>query len=465
MHRSVDAPTSDRWVLRSRRVATPEGVRPADIVVEGGLITGVHAPRAAASPATFDVGDLVVLPGGIDAHVHINDPGRADWEGFDSATRAAAAGGVTTICDMPLNSSPVTTNAAALEAKIGVAAGRCWVDVALYAGLVPENASPNGLAWLDDRVFGVKAFLCDSGLDEFPAVSPAEVEAAMPTIARAGLPLLVHAELLKGSAPLDASTPPARVARYRDYCASRPPAAETRAIEAMIECGRRTGCAVHIVHLAAAEALPLLAAARASGLALTVETCPHYLCLDQDQIADGDTRFKCAPPIRDAANRDGLWHGLAAGTIDIVASDHSPCPPAMKRLGDGDFARAWGGISSLELGLPLTWSEACRRGFSIDDVVRWRSAAPARYLGLGGRKGEIAEGCDADLVVFDPDAEWIVRGERLFHRHPLTPYEGRRLVGRVRHTFLRGVEVFGNGRHPGPPNGDVLRRPAHPESV
>jgi allantoinase len=432
-------------VLRSRRTVTPSGIEDAAVVVRDGRIADVLRAGDAAAGGAEDLGDLVLMPGLVDTHVHVNEPGRAEWEGFETATRAAAAGGVTTLVDMPLNSVPATTTTVALEAKRAAAAGRCCVDVAFWGGVVPGNAKEiAGLAAAGVR--GFKCFLVPSGVDEFPHVGERDLKEAMPRIARLGLPLLVHAEL---PGPIEAA---ARSATWRDprayasWLASRPRAAEREAIAMMLALCEETGCRVHIVHLASADAVPLLRNARARRLKVTVETCPHYLGFAAEEIGDGATPFKCAPPIRERENREGLWAALGAGVIDLVATDHSPCPPAMKRLESGDFFAAWGGIASLELSLAAVWTGARARGFTPLDLARWMCERPARLAGLEGAKGAIAAGHDADLVVWDPAEEWTVNAATLHQRHKLTPYAGRRLAGRVRRTYVRGERVCDRGR-------------------
>jgi allantoinase len=445
--------TTERWVLRSSRVVTPAGVREAAVRIKGGKIEGVGPPdQIDGAHAVVDVGDLLVMPGLVDTHVHINDPGRADWEGFETATRAAAAGGITTLVDMPLNSHPVTTTPEALAAKRAAARGRLHVDCGFFGGLVPGNtAQIDPLA--DAGVLGFKAFLCHSGIDDFPNVTEADLRAAMPALARRGLPLLIHAELVPaGAAPMDAKAP----TRYAAWLASRPESWEVEAIRLMISLCREFGCHVHIVHLAAADALPMIAAARADGLPLTVETCPHYLTFAAEEIPDGDTRFKCAPPIRSAENRERLWEGLRSGLIDTIGSDHSPAPPSLKQLDTGDLSRAWGGIASLQLALPAVWTEARGRGFAPEDLARWMAAGPASLVHLTGRKGTIAPGSDADLLVVDPEARFTVDPSLLHHRHPATPYAGRTLTGRVVATYLRGARIAHDGLPEGQPSGRDL---------
>ncbi len=345
------APGRDLWALVSRRVVTPAGIRAAAVVVSGETIVDVVAPEEIpGSCRVEDVGDRVVLPGLVDTHVHINEPGRTEWEGFATATRAAAAGGITTLVDMPLNSSPVTTTAEALAMKGEAAAGQLRVDCGFYGGVVPGNGGRIG-ELIDAGVLGFKAFLCHSGIDEFPNATEADLRAVMPELARAGLPLLVHAELIGDDVPPAPATA-AECRSYARYLASRPRQWEHDAIRLMIALCRETGCRVHVVHLASADALPMIAEARAEGLPLTVETGPHYLTFAAEDIPDGDTRFKCAPPIRERPHRERLWHGLRDGLIDTIGSDHSPAPPELKRLAEGDLSRAWGGIASLQLAPP-----------------------------------------------------------------------------------------------------------------
>jgi len=427
-------------VLRSRRVVTPEGVRPATVHLRDGLVVAIEGPdHGVEGVATLDVGDAVVMPGVVDSHVHVNEPGRTEWEGFETATRAAAAGGVTTICDMPLNSLPVTTTPDAVARKAESAARAACVDYALWGGLVPANARSLD-ALLDAGVPGCKCFLVHSGIDEFPNVTEEDLEIAMPVLARRGRVLLVHAEL---PGPIEALGPPAGdPRRYATWLASRPRASENEAIALMLRLAERTGCRVHIVHLSSSDALPALAEARRRGVPVTVETCPHYLTFTSEEIEDGRTEFKCAPPIRERENRERLWEGLRDGTIDMVVSDHSPCTPGLKAREAGDYVAAWGGISSLQLLLPALWTGAKERGFSLTDVAEWLCRRPALLAGLDRRKGSLAPGHDADVVVWYPERDFRVDAEMIRHKHRLTPYAGRVLSGVVEKTFVRGQLVF-----------------------
>ena len=443
-------------VVRGERVVLPDGERPACVYIEDGRIAAIGDYSAGPSSSdVLDAGPLVVMPGLVDSHVHINEPGRTGWEGFASATRAAAAGGVTTLVDMPLNSIPATTTAAAFDKKVQTAAGQCTVDVAFWGGVVPGNSAE--LEPLARRgVLGFKAFLTPSGVEEFEHVTEADLRAALPVLARLNMPLLVHAELPSALRQIESTADPRA---HLTWLNSRPAAVETDAIEMLIKLSREYDTAIHVVHLSSADAVPSLHAARASGVRITVETCPHYLAFCAEQIADGRTDFKCAPPIRERSNQRRLWDALLAGDIDLVATDHSPAPPALKRMSDGDFTAAWGGIASLQLGLAAVWTGAAGRGASLRDLARWLSSAPAALAGLSGRKGAIAVGRDADFVIWDPDAEWVVDPAALEHRHPVTPYAGMRLRGRVHQTALRGELVYDQGRFAVPPRGGTIPPP------
>jgi len=437
----------------SRRVVTPDAVRPAALLVEGDRILDVVAPDQVPHQAeVHDFGDAAILPGLVDSHVHINDPGRAEWEGFTTSTRAAAAGGYTLLVDMPLNCLPATTNVAALEAKRAAAKGRCCVDWMAWGGVVADN--PHDIEPLAHAgVPGFKCFLVHPGIDGFTMVTEQQLRTALPHVARTGLPLLVHAEL---SAPIDAATEnlaDADWSLYETYLQSRPEEAELAAIRMLLSLCREYKFRLHIVHLSASQALPELRAARSEGFPVSVETCPHYLHLVAETIPRGATLFKCAPPIRRRENCEELWQGLRDGTIDLVATDHSPCPPEMKRLAEGNFRSAWGGIASLSMALPLMNTEASKRGFSLTDIARWMSEAPANLAGCHTRKGRLAAGHDADFVVFDPETEFVVTKDRLHYRHPVSPYLGEKLRGVVKATYLRGNLVYSGGDFPGEPAG------------
>ena len=426
----------------SKAIITPGGLVDGALLVEGGLILTVCTrPEVPAGATLIEHGTAALLPGLVDTHVHINEPGRTEWEGFRTATRAAAAGGFTTLVDMPLNALPETTTVAALECKRAAAEGACFVDWAAWGGCVADNQQ-HLAALAAAGVRGFKAFLIYPGCDGFTMVDRQQLEAALPAIATTGLPLLVHAEL---AGPIAAAAPALAAADWRSYStylASRPDEAELQAIQLLLALCRQYRFQLHIVHLATALALPMLAAAKAEGLPVTVETCPHYLCFAAENIPDGSTVHKCAPPIRSRGNREGLWEGLRAGTINLIATDHSPCPPAMKRIESGRFDQAWGGIASLSVALAAVYTEATARGFTLADVVRWMSAAPAALAGMQSSAGALLAGREATFTVFDREVAWTPAERDLHFRHLVSPYLGRPLVGRVRSTWLRGQPVF-----------------------
>ncbi|MBV9242551.1 MAG: allantoinase AllB [Acidobacteria bacterium] len=432
-------------VIRSQRVVLDDGVRPAAIHVSDGRIERIAEwDDVSETSDLVDHGDLVVMPGVVDAHVHVNEPGRTEWEGYETATRAAAAGGVTTIVDMPLNSIPPTTTLVGFEAKLAAAQDKCTVDVAFWGGVVPGNTRE--IAPLVERgVRGFKCFLIHSGVDEFMHVTENELRVAMPEIARLDSVLLVHAEVAGPIEAVAADVPAMDHAAYATFLRSRPAAAEVEAIEMMVRLCRETGCRVHIVHLSAADALPIVRAAKAEGLPFTAETCPHYLTFAAEEIPNGATQFKCCPPVRSRENREKLWQAIGDGTIDMVVSDHSPCTPHLKSLDTGDFLEAWGGIAALQFGLAVMWTNLKDRGFQIEDLVRLMCASPARLAGLNATKGDLREGFDADIVVWDPDAQFTVSRDIIQHRHKLTPYDGMRLFGQVAITYSRGRRVFEKG--------------------
>jgi allantoinase len=449
--------------LRSRRVITPTGELDATVVIEDGIITAVRPNSQLAAQSSKlkaeDLGDIALLPGLIDVHTHINEPGRTEWEGFATATRAAAAGGFTTVTDMPLNCLPETTTVANLETKRAAIGQQALVDYALWGGCVDGNQShlePLARA----GVPGFKSFLIYPGCDGFTAIDKENLVRALPHLVATGLPLLVHAELepsiVASTAHLNATAADWR--SYATYLASRPDQAELDAISMLLDLCRQFRFRLHIVHLSTALALPMLAAAKAEGLPLTVETCPHYLHVSAEDIPDGATLFKCAPPVRSAANRDQLWAALADGVIDLIATDHSPCPPAMKGLDAGRFDLAWGGIASLSTALPVLWTEASARGFTLSDLARWTSSAPAKLLGLSAQIGSIAPGHHANLVAFDPNATLSVTPDILHYRHKISPYMGEQLRGVVHSTWLRGERAFHHGAFPSTPHGREYAR-------
>ncbi|RRD30195.1 allantoinase AllB [Actinomyces bowdenii] len=424
-------------VIRARRAVLPEGTRPACVVIDGQAITAIEDHDAAVDAAEeISVpDDQVLMPGLVDSHVHVNEPGRTPWEGYESATRAALAGGITTIIDMPLNSSPPTTTIQALEEKLRAAEGRLSVDVGLWGGAVPGNLDQIEPLW-GRGVFGFKCFTAHSGIDEYGCLGYDEIEEALEEIARLGAVLIVHAEdpAVLAAAPQDLGRP------YAGYLASRPREAEDKAIDRVIGAARRTGARVHILHLSSAQALPMIRKAKEEGVRITVETCPHYLTFAAESVPDGATEYKCAPPVREEANRRELWAGLKDGTIDHIASDHSPCTVDLKCRDTGDFGRAWGGVASVQLGLPAVWTAGQEFGITLEDIARWFASGPSATFGIP-RKGSIAVGNDADLAILDPQAAFEVDVEALEHKNKISPYHGRTLSGVVRRTILRGATV------------------------
>ncbi len=443
-------------IIRSRRVVMPETVSPASVHIRDGIIAALGEwDEVPAQTPLVDAGDAVVMPGLVDAHVHLNEPGRAEWEGFTTATRAAAAGGVTTLVDMPLNSIPPTTTPDGFAQKLAAAQGQCWIDVAFWGGVIPGNTHELK-PLLNAGVRGFKCFLIHSGVDEFPHVGEANLLEAMPELAKLGSVLLVHAEVPE---PIESATEELKNCNPQDYqtfLRSRPRKSENEAVALMVRLCRETGTRVHIVHHSSSDVLPLLRQARAEGLPITVETCPHYLTFAAEEIPDGATHFKCCPPVRERENREKLWEALADGVIDMVVSDHSPCIPALKLTETGDFLDAWGGIAALQFSLPAMWTQLQKRGLGLRELTRWMSGAPAKLAGLDKRKGQLARGYDADIVIWNPEKEFKVMPENIHFRHKLTPYSGMDLRGVVEATFVRGAKVYEQGQFSANPEGKLI---------
>ena len=443
-------------IIRGQRVVLADEVAPRSLHIREGRIVDVMGyDDVATGDEIVEVDEAsVVMPGLVDTHVHINSPGRTEWEGFRSATLAAAAGGVTTLIDMPLNSIPPTTTLAGFETKLDQARSDCFVDVGFWGGVVPGNTAELAPMFAAG-VVGFKCFLVPSGVAEFEHVTEADLRQAMPELTRLDALLIVHAEL-----PGPIKTNEESASDYQTFLESRPRAAENEAIELMIRLSREFNTRVHIVHLSSSDAVPMLREAQREGVRISAETCPHYLHFAAEEIPAGATEFKCCPPIREQANRERLWEGLADGTIGLIVSDHSPCPGEMKLRESGDFMKAWGGIASLQLRLPVIWTEARRRGFSLLDVTRWLCANPAQQVSLDSRKGTIAPGYDADLVIWDPDDHFKVSAAHLHHRHKITPYDQEQLMGVVQKTFLRGRKIYDDGEFTETPLGQMLLRQA-----
>ncbi len=449
-----------RFALRSRRTIAGGREGEYTVVVDKGIIEQLMDYAADPGCPVEDLGDKVLMPGLVDTHVHINEPGRTEWEGFNTATQAAAAGGITTVVDMPLNCTPVTTTVNALQQKLDALGDQLWVDCGFWGGVVPDS--------LDDLeellcagVLGVKSFTIHSGIHDFPQVDESHMRRAIPLIAKHGVPYLIHAELDRDNTP-----PPEIGNHYQSFLRSRPRKWENDAIDLMISLAKEAKSAghnsrIHIVHLSSAEAIPAIEKARAEGLDITAETCPHYLTLYAEACPDGKTLFKCCPPIREDENREALWQGLENGVIQFVVSDHSPCIPQLKHLDSGDLEKAWGGISSLQFGLSLIWTEASERNIPLTQIVDWMATQPAEFAGLAGRKGRIAPGYDADLVVFDDSANFVITSDIIKYRHKITPYEGRSVKGMIDKTLLRGLPVYADGDIVGSPAGQAILRTAN----
>lgn len=450
MNHPINMSITPNFAIISQRVLTPKGERPAAILIQEEKIMDVVSISEISSDCPVeDMKNDVVMPGLVDTHVHINEPGRTDWEGFETATKAAAAGGITTLVDMPLNCIPVTTTVDALNEKIAATKNQLWVDCGFYGGLIPDNLQDiESLA--DAGVLGFKAFLSHSGIDEFPNINEKHLREALPIFANKGIPILVHAELENGAIQSeDHST-------YKSFQDSRPKSWENNAVKLLIQLSKEFDARIHIVHLSSADILAEIAQTRNDGYPISVETCPHYLHFSSEHISDGDTRFKCAPPIWESDNKEKLWSGLENGLINFITSDHSPCTAELKNLEVGDFEKAWGGISSIQFTLPVIWTECKTRGYSMDQLINWMSKQPAKFIGKDQQKGQISPGFDADLVCWNPDEKYIIQKEAIHHKNKLTPYEGESLYGVVNATFLRGQKVYENGEFLGNPTGKTI---------
>jgi allantoinase len=445
----------DNFAIYSKRVLTPEGIKEATVYIAGGKITDVTEGKITTGVEVFDAGDSVLMPGLIDSHVHINEPGRTEWEGFETATKSAAAGGITTLVDMPLNSTPVTTTAEAFLEKQESAYGKLFVNCGFWGGIVPGNTN-DILPLIHAGVLGFKAFLTHSGIDDFPNVDALDLEKASAFLSKEKIPLLVHAELdweHQGLKALEESP-----LSYKAFLHSRPKDWEDQAINMMIDLSEAFSLKVHIVHLSSSTSIEQLKAARTKGLPITVETCPHYLFFNAENIPDGDTRFKCAPPIREKANNDLLWQALKDGLIDFVVTDHSPAPPSLKKNDSGNLKDAWGGISSLQLSLPVMWTLMRKNNFSLEDLSRLMSGNVSKFIALDQSKGKIQRGYDADLAIFNPERKFKVKQSMMHHRHKMTPYEGVELYGVVEQTYVAGKKVFDNGSFVSSPPGKIILR-------
>jgi allantoinase len=426
--------------IKSRRIITPAGEKEGVVIIKNGIIIDIVNSLDTENENILDAGDKVLMPGVIDPHVHINEPGRTDWEGFNTATKASLAGGITTLVDMPLNSSPVTTTAAAFDKKVTATKDQLHTNCGFWGGIIPGNESEIE-PLIEKGVLGFKAFLTHSGIDEFPNVSEDDLRKAMPVIAKHNLPLLVHCELTNNS---QLETHNSR--SYQNYLTSRPRKWENDAIALMIHLCEEFNCHVHIVHLSSSNSIEQIANAKQKGLSLTVETGQHYLYFNAEEIKDGQTQFKCAPPIREKENNEKLWQALKDGIIDFVATDHSPATPDLKELESGDFIKAWGGIASLQFALPVLWTAALKKYCTLNDVAKWLCENPAKLIGKTNTKGRIAKGYDADLIILDEKKSFIVTGEIIQHKHKITPYLNEELFGVVEQTYLSGEKVFDGGK-------------------
>lgn len=452
-----------KFAVKSRRVLYNEKLTAVSVFSEDGRIKDICSYNESFDCMTEDFGDLVIMPGLCDSHVHINEPGREDWEGFETATKAAAAGGITFIADMPLNSLPVTINESSFDKKTETAKDKLYCDTGFYGGLIPGNVYD--LVKLSERgVLGIKAFMIESGLEEFPPVNETQIREALKVLKsypdkkgsgrQNQIPLLVHAEIAGNLKPS------VNYSKYsfKSFLEARPAEWESSAVEILIKLCREYNYHIHIVHVSAASSVELIRNAKKEGLPLTVETCPHYLYFSSEEIPDNNTGFKCTPPIRDSANREVLWDAVKDGTIDFVVSDHSPCNPVLKFIEEGNFAEAWGGISGLQFSLPVFWTKAKRRGVSVTELSELMSSRTSGFLSTGKRKGKIEKGYDSDFIVFDPEGKFTVEEKNIFHRHKVTPYMGEELYGIVEHTYLRGNKVFEKGKIVSDPAGEIILR-------
>lgn len=421
----------------SNRTITPDGVRKAVVIIDEGKIKDILNELPSGNFSIEEVGDNVLMPGIIDPHVHINEPGRTNWEGFDTATKAAIAGGITSLVEMPLNASPVTTTIKAFEEKLKATKGKLHTNCGFWGGIIPGNE--NEIEPLIEKgILGFKAFLTHSGIDEFSNVTEDDLKKAMPIIAKYDLPLLVHCEL---STPIHHSL---FTIHYKDYLSSRPKKWEDDAIALMIRLCEEFNCRTHIVHLSSADSIEQIKKAKQKNIPLTVETGQHYLYFNAESIKDGQTAFKCAPPIREKANNEKLWQALKDGVIDFVATDHSPAPPELKEIESGDFMKAWGGIASLQFALPVLWTAAIKNNCSLNDIAKWLCEKPAILPQLRS-KGKIEIGYDADFVVWNPEEKFIVAEKNIYHKHKITPYLNEELSGVVKQTWIKGEKVFDEG--------------------
>jgi allantoinase len=442
--------------IYSTHILTPDGIQNATLLIKDGIIKDIVPGKIDTSDFPVeDLGDLLVMPGLIDSHVHINEPGRTEWEGFETMTRAAIAGGITTLVDMPLNSSPVTISAKTLQDKLAATQGKLYCNCAFWGGIVPANADKLE-ELLDAGVLGIKAFLTHSGIDEFPNVTLADLRKGMQTLAKYQIPLLAHAELDEMHEGIMAFEK--NPTSYMAYLNSRPKVWEDKAVEMMIALCEEFNTPVHIVHLSSADSIPQIKAARAKGLPLTVETCPQYLYFCAEEIPDANTLFKCAPPIREKANNEKLWAALKDGTLDFIVTDHSPATPDLKKIDTGNLKEAWGGIASIQFSLPVVWTAAKKRGFSTNEITNLMSTHVTKFIGLEHSKGKLQKGYDADIVVWDPEQKFTVEASAIQYRHKISPYVGEELSGVIKQTYVGGKKVYENGNFISLPQGSIVLR-------